>query len=202
MNIYAWDEHLSLIACTCCCVWAWGVTAEIYLSGFFQTSLFLSHFFLIFILFYFIYLFIIIFFIHSNSCFFFSFTLYSSFLYLSLQGEVNSCRNFSVSLTLLCLDGFEGCWSNSWNPNPIQVPPDDSIFALYLFGLLLGFPFLYNRKISECFLSTGIAKRTPAGIWFHLRNNLTCAAEVEKSKFIQWRPNIMFLLLTRTIKMK
>ena len=33
-----------------------------------------------------------------------------------------------------------GSWSNIWNPNPIQLPPHDSIFSLCLFGFLLIIP--------------------------------------------------------------
>ena len=36
-----------------------------------------------------------------------------------------------------------GYWSSGWNPNPVVVPPDDSIFALYLFGFLLMTPMEY-----------------------------------------------------------
>ena len=46
--------------------------------------------------------------------------------------------NFSVRLTWLRLDGFEGCGVVA--EIQILVPPDDSIFALH-FGFLLGLPF-------------------------------------------------------------
>ena len=134
----------------CCCVWAWGVTPEIYRSGslfwFFPTSLF-------FVLFAFLSTF------HSSLSLFswllllLFYLFYSSFLCffnLSVKEKWILAEIF-FEAHLAVLGWVWGLWSSGWNPNPIQVPPDDSIFDylgsswwlyIWLFGFLLMTPSL------------------------------------------------------------
>ena len=136
----------------CCCVWAWGVTPEIYRSGslfwFFPTSLFFSPFFLLFT----------VLFLHSNDCFLFyfiSFPLHFSVFFLSFcQGEVNSCRIFFCEAHLAVLGWVWGLWSSGWNPNPIQDPPEDSIFGclgsswwLHICSLFIWVPYDFSNVV-------------------------------------------------------
>jgi len=102
-------------------------------------SWFLSHFFIIFFT---------ILFIHSNSCFFFyfiSFTLYFS-LSLSIFLRRSEFLQKVFCEVHLAVPGWVwGERSSSWNPNPNQVPPADSIFDFFFFGFLLCLPF--DRKL-------------------------------------------------------
>ena len=88
--------HLSL-GSNCLNLYVW-VLPDIFVLCSFHTSLKVFSQFSLFIL---------ILALSSLSSLLLSYSL-SLFCYLSLEGEVNSCRNFSVRLTWLRLDGVEG----------------------------------------------------------------------------------------------
>ena len=85
-------------------------------------------------------------FIHSNSYFFFFFSLFLYFFMCFSKKKWILAENFIWGSPGCVWMGLRVVLSRSWNPNPVQVPPDDSIFVLYFFGFLLGLLFHYTMK--------------------------------------------------------
>ena len=75
---------------------------------------------------------------------FISFTLYSSLSLSTSLRRSELLQKFFCEAHLAVPGWVWGLWRGGLNPNPIQVPPDDSIFALSYFGFLLGLPFHWH----------------------------------------------------------
>ena len=164
------DGHL--VACTCCCVWAQWVTAEVHLSRFFPTSLFFVPFTFLSI---FIYLFFIILFIHSNSCFFFSFIAFT--LYFTLSFSI-SLRRSELLQKFFCywlrLGGFEGCGvaAKTWILSKFLPMTPSLLFTSS--GSFLVFRFIIDCLVWSSNGKEGTIENFP--IWKHSSSTVCCVA--------------------------